>query len=202
MSNASVLEGLALVDRVRDACVAGATVRLLVGTASGSGEIGVVRGEIVHARWGAYTGVEALFELLAASRAGGELRTEPTPPAAHSVSGSWRTHLLGALERLERSEQAGEAAAESQGSLRVGRDGDLTAGAGSEREAALVGVLGRIGAEVGSALALGRLRWLEAEVGGTVRVVVPTDSGWAAVRVAPGSDPARALERLLSETGR
>ena len=202
MSDLGALEGLALVDRVREACVAGATVRLLVGTPAGSGEIGVLRGEIVHARWGEETGVDALFELLAASRAGGRLQSDPSPPAARSVTGSWRTHLLGALERLERSEHAAEDATGGAGTLRVDRDGRVIAGRGPEREAGLVGVLGTIGQEVGSALALGRLRWLEAEVGGTVRLVAAIDSGWAAARVAPGTDPAEALERLLAEADR
>ncbi len=198
MSERVRLTGLGLLDRVQEECVAGSTVRLVLDTGLGPGEICVEDGEITHARWEERTGPEALYAVLEASRVGCSVTAEPRKPVVRSLTGPWRSHLLESLERIERRDGLAEGRSGVERSVRVSRQGIAASGAtATEREAGLVAFLGRVGEELGSALALGRLDWIEAEIARTVWLVAPDPEGWRGARLVSGADPAAARARLL-----
>lgn len=85
---------------IQSICLEGGTARLMVRSPSGEASIYMQVGEIVHCKFGSLAGQEALYQVLCWQS--GIFRLDAGIPApTQTVQGSWRSHLMQAMVRLD-----------------------------------------------------------------------------------------------------
>ena len=100
------LSRLSVADVVQMLCSNGMSTQLCVRNKGTSGVVVIENGEVVHAAWGAKTGEEAVFEIIAAE--GGSFKTRPLPDEfPRSVSTTWQFLILEGLRLLDESSTGG-----------------------------------------------------------------------------------------------